>query len=115
MAYKNVKETLYKKFCDSIGRGYNDGDFIHFRDKADATYNGSSSNVEEFKNKGKDKKAFIEHYKDFYKTIAEDNEAIFKGKSNCFRDLYRIKGTDEHILDEILVSILEAAWEDSEK
>ena len=115
MAYKNIKETLYKKFCDSIGKGYYDGDIHDFRYKADTTYNGSSNNVEEFKNNGKDKKAFIEQHKNFYKTIAEDNEAIFKGRNSGFIGLYRIKGTDEHILDDILVSILDAAWEDSEK
>jgi len=112
MAYKNIKEKLYKKFCDSIGRGYNDGDIHDFYLKADTTYNGASNNVKEFKNKGNDKKAFIEHYKEFYETT-EDNEAVLKGRNSGFIGLYRI-GADERILDEILVSILKAAWEDSE-
>ncbi len=115
MAYNNIRKALYEKFCDSIGRDYCEKDDYDFYYKSDTTYNGSSSNVEEFKNNGKDKKAFIEQHKNFYKTIAEDNEVVTKGRNSGFIGLYRIKGTDEHILDEILVSILKAAWEDSEK
>jgi len=112
MAYKSIKETLYKKFCDSIGRDYNNEDIHDFRDKADMIYNDFSNKVKEFKNEGKDEKTSIEFYKNFYKT-ARDEKAIRNGKSDSFMSLYCI-GANEHILDDILDSILKAAWEDSE-